>query len=140
MIMDIINGIVMMILPITVVTMMVLYFSEIYNKRWGNIYKRLKALICFILTFGIIYSIFAKMIFDIYYVATVMNELEPLSYEAREIIFICITFIWNIIGSLLIIGIWKLGYYTNYNLINKLKEDLKKIKERKHYGRYENTN
>ena len=140
MIFDIIQGIATMILPMTLVIALLLYGSDIYRNGVKPLYVQLKAVICFLLTFAITISAMIIMVFNIYWVAIALNEAEVVSYMAREFMFTCVTFLWNIIGAVLIFNIWKHIYYTNHNIINDLKEDLKRIKERKSYGRYENTN
>ena len=79
------------------------------------------------------------MTFDTYYAAIAMIDME-LTYGQRQIFFIGIALMWNILGSVLVISIWKFIYYRNHNLVNRLKNDWKKIKERKSHGRYEETN
>jgi len=142
MIFDIIQNIVLMILPSAVIIALLLYLAEVYKNGKRNIYnayKTLKALVCVLLTGAIAYSIFALLVVNIYYVATILKEIE-LSYIAKELMFTCITFIWNIIGAVLIFNIWRHIYYHNYDLINRFKTDWKKIKERKTYGRHKKTN
>ena len=140
MIFDIIQNIIMLILPMALVMTIILYMSSVFNKRVDNAYKQLKALVCVFLTVAIVISSMIIMLLNVYWVAVALEELEEISYIAKESIFTCVMFIWNIIGVILIFNIWKHIYYTNYDLINRVKEDWKKIKERKHYGRHKKTN
>ena len=80
------------------------------------------------------------ILLNVYWVAVALEEVEELSYFAKESMFTCVMFIWSMIGAVLIFNIWKHIYYHNYDLINNFKEDWKNIKERKNYGRHKNTN
>ena len=140
MIFDIVQGIITMFLPIALIMSVLLYISDLSTYANRTVCKQLKALVCMLLSFAIIISTLFISVFNIYYVATVLEELEPLPYVVRELMFTCVTFLWNIIGVVLIFNLWKHIYYTNHNIINNLKKDWKKIKERKSHGRYENTN
>lgn len=143
MILDSINSIIIMILPMTAIVMLLLHIKntvgDINKGRDRNSYRQLKGLFCVLLTVAITFSTFIILVFNTYWVAVALKEVET-TYIVREMIFICVAFVWNVIGVALIIGVWKLVYYHNYDFINKFRNDWKKLKERKHYGRYENTN
>jgi len=136
MILDIVDSIVLSILPLTVGIMLLMFIFRIFEDR--NIYNLLKGLFCLVFTFAIIYSTSLILILDTYHTAIILKEIEA-TYVQREIIFIGISFIWNVIGSALIFGMWKYVYYKNHNLIYRVKENWKKIGGMKSYGRYKKT-
>ena len=141
MILDLIENIVMLPIIIAVVYMMIIVIVET-GKRLTAI-KALKMFFCIMLSITVVISIFVIIVMDIYQMAVIWKEYEVdnvLDPRVKSIGFTAIEWIWNIIGVVLIFNIWKHIYYTNNNIINRLKENWKKIKERKHYGRYENTN
>ena len=140
MIFDIIKNTIMFIPIMTLIIMLLLYGSDIYNNGVKPICVQLKALVCLLLSFAIVISSIVIMLLNVYWMAIALEEIEEISYFAKESMFTCVLFIWSIIGAVLIFNIWKHIYYTNYDLINRVKIDWKKIKERKNYGRHKKTN
>jgi len=140
MIFDIIQNIIMFIPVMTLIIVLLLYGSDIYKNGVKPICVQLKALVCMLLSFAIVISSMIIMVVNIYWLAVALEEVEDISYFAKESMFTCILFIWSIIGAVLIFNIWRHIYYHNYDLIDRVKIDWKKIKERKHYGRYKNPN
>jgi len=143
MILDIIDSMIILILPIFAIILLLLHIKntvgDIVKGRDRNGYRQLKGLFCVLFTFAITFTTVIMLIFNTYWVAVALKEIEAI-YVVRKLIFICIEFVWSMIGVGLIIGTWKLIYYTNYDLINKFKNNWKKIREGKRYGRYEDTN
>ena len=141
MILDLIENIVMLPIIIAVCYMVVLVIVE--TGKGLTTVKALKMFSCVMLSTAIAVSILIIIVLDVYQMAVVWKEYEVdtvLDPRVKSMSFIAIELIWNIIGVVLIFNIWKHIYYTNNNIINKVKESIKKLKEGKNYGRYENTN
>ena len=141
MILDIVEKMVMLPIIITAVYMVIIFIVEL-NKGMSNI-KFIKLFFCYFFSKIIIVFILAIIILNVYQLGTIWRECEVdnvLDPVVKSVSFIAIVFIWNVIGVVLIFNIWKHIYYTNNNIINKVKECIKILKERKSYGRYENTN
>ena len=138
MILDFVNFMVVLILPVTFVIMVLFNIRDIRCGR-RNFYLLLKGLFCVFFTFAIAFAIIMRMVFDIYSVAVVMRDMD-ITYVVREIFFISVAFVWNVIGAGMVVGVWKLVYYHDYDFIRRFKNDWNKIKEGRKYGKYKETN
>ena len=136
---DIMELLVMMILPFFLCCLVLKFIFSFVRQEKQSVIKHFKDLFCLSLTMCVITSILIITAINIYQVAVIF-ENEDINKYVLETIFLCVEFIWQMIGVVILFIIWK--YIPNTKLIsgdgnlktrikNKFKELKKNIKKEK---------
>ena len=128
---DIMELLVMMILPFFLCCLVLKFIFSFVRQEEQSVIKHFKDLFCLGLTISVITSILIITTINIYQVAVIF-ENEDIDKYVLEIIFLCVEFIWQMIGIVILFVIWKYIPNTklisgNGNLKTRLKNKLKEI-------------
>ena len=136
-VLDILQNAVMLIMPLFLGWIVIRFIFALGKKQ--DTIKHFKELFCLGLTCCIIFSVMVITTTNIYQVAVIF-EYEDAERYVVETIFLCVMFIWQMIGVVILFIIWK--YIPNTKLISgdgnlktriknkfiELKENIKKEK------------
>ena len=137
-ILDILQGAVMLILPLLFCGISIKFIFTLGKEQ--DIIKQFKKLFCLFLTLCVMFSVIVITTINIYQVGVIF-EYEDAERYVVETIFLCVMFIWQMVGVVILFIIWK--YIPNTKLISgdgnlktriknkliELKENVKKEKK-----------
>jgi len=109
MILEFLENVVILIMPIVIFYLIIKSFMDFKGKH--DVCSSLKHLFCIFLTVAIFYSISIIMVFDIYFIASVLQG-QDIASVVKSISFIAIEFTWEMIGVVLLFFVWKIPKIT----------------------------
>lgn len=131
---DVIERILLMVMPFAMIFIVVIMVSEIYKKP--PLLRMLKGLFCISMTVAISFFIMMMLFINVYQVAVIW-EGEDVEPWLKELSYIGVEFVWQMIGLIMLYFVWHSIYFKQLipgtgTALERLKVLFKKSKEIKH--------
>jgi len=107
-ILEVLERIILMIMPFVMIIVVVVMISEIYKKP--SLLRMLKGFFCISMTTAISFFIMMMLFINVYQVAVIW-EGEDVEPWLKELSYVGVEFIWQMIGIIMIYFVWHTIYF-----------------------------